>query len=56
VIVHGKEVEHCVTKLENADSERITLVMSLVDIGTALNVKISEIKDMLISTPRPPKI
>lgn len=35
IILHGKEVEHCVTQLQNKSSERITLIMSLVDIDNS---------------------
>lgn len=46
IIMHGKSVEHCVTKLKNPNSERITLVMSLVDIEKSPeNVELNLIRD-----------
>lgn len=48
IILHGRQVEHCVTKLEKEDSERITLIMSLVDIeNSPENVELNLIKDKL---------
>jgi predicted NACHT family NTPase len=48
VILHGRQVEHCVTKLENEGSERITLIMSLVDIeNSPENVELNLIKDKI---------
>lgn len=48
VILHGRQVEHCVTKLEDPNSERITLIMSLVDIeNSPENVELNLIKDRI---------
>lgn len=48
IILNGKNVEHCVTRLEKEDSERITLIMSLVDIeNSPENVALDLIEDKI---------
>lgn len=48
IILHGRQVEHCVTKLQRVDSERTTLIMSLVDVeNSPENVELNLIKDKL---------
>ncbi len=48
VILNGANVEHCVTQLKNIDSERITLILSLVDINkNPKNVKLDFIPNKI---------